>query len=56
MRTTPQLIASEKDYQTFADRYNQAFGDNFLRVEFLRGCEEVYLFFDTEGNAIGGYL
>lgn len=55
MITTVQRITSDDDLTTFVECYDRAFGSSFLNVEFLRGCEDVYLFRDSEGNPVGGY-
>lgn len=55
MNTTVHKITSEEDLATFVECYDRAFGGSFLSAEFLRGCEDVFLFRDSEGNPIGGY-
>lgn len=55
MITTVQKITTDEHFQMFTECYNREFGDNFLSADFLRGCEEVYLFFNSEGNAVAGY-
>ena len=55
MITTVKKVTSEEHFQVFTECYNNEFGANFLSTEFLSGCEEVFLFFDSDGNAIAGY-
>lgn len=55
MLTTPLLISSEEHFQLFVEKYNVAFGDHVLSIEFIKGCDEVFMFFDKDGNAVGGY-
>ncbi len=55
MLTAAQKITSDEDYQTFIECYDRAFGTKFLKLEFLRNCDDVILFRDSAGTPVGGY-
>lgn len=55
MITTVQRISSEEHFQLYVECFCREFGYNVVTADFLRGCEEVFLFFDAAGNAIAGY-
>ena len=55
MLTTAQLISSIEDLNTFVECYDRAFGSSILSLEFLQGCDEVFLFRNQEGAPVAGY-
>ena len=55
MITTVEKITSVEDLETFLACYDRAFGGSFLTLEFLLGCDEVFLFRDQVGNPVAGY-
>lgn len=55
MRTTAQKITSEEDLATFVEWYERVYGKAILTLDFVRECEDVYLFRDHEGTPVGGY-
>jgi hypothetical protein len=48
-------ITDEDDYITFAECYKHAYGASIVSIDFLRNCEEVYLFRDEGGRPFAGY-
>jgi len=55
MLTNAQKITSDEDYLTFIECYDRAFGSKFLKLDFLRNCDDVILFQDSEGTPVAGY-
>lgn len=55
MLTTAHKITTPEDLKTFVECYDRAFGTQALALEFLEGCEEVFLFRDHEGTPVAGY-
>ena len=55
MTTSACRITDEEDFITFVECYAQAYGAGILSIDFLRNCEEVYLFRDEEGQPFAGY-
>ena len=55
MTTSACRITDEEDFKTFAECYAHACGASILSVDFLRNCDEVYLFRDDEGQPFAGY-
>lgn len=55
MHTTAHKITSTDDHNTFVECYDRAYGASILTLEFLQGCDEVYLFRDHEGKPVAGY-
>ncbi len=55
MRTTARNITTEEDLQTFVDCYERIYGKAILTLDFVKECEDVYLFRDEHGSPIGGY-
>jgi hypothetical protein len=55
MKTTASKITSTEDLLLFIKCYDRAYGGSILSLEFLQGCEEVYLFRDQDGAPIAGY-
>jgi len=53
--TTAQNITSEQDLATFVDCYERAYGKSILTLDFVRECDDVYLFRDRECTPVGGY-
>ncbi|MFN4984833.1 MAG: hypothetical protein ACK5GI_01640 [Ignavibacteria bacterium] len=55
MLTTAEKITSTEDLSTFIQCYDKAYGGSILSLEFLQGCQEVYLFRDMQGAPVAGY-
>jgi hypothetical protein len=55
MLTTAEKIVSDDDFKVFVDCYDREYGANILSVDFLRLCDDVFLFRDGDGNPVGGY-
>lgn len=55
MKTTASKITSTEDLLLFIECYDRAYGGSILSLEFLQGCEEVYLFRDQDGAPVAGY-
>jgi hypothetical protein len=55
MKTTASKITSTEDLLLFIECYGRASGRSILSLDFLQGCEEVYLFRDQEGAPVAGY-
>jgi hypothetical protein len=55
MKTTASKITSTEDLLLFIECYNRALGRSILSLDFLQGCEEVYLFRDQDGASVAGY-
>jgi hypothetical protein len=55
MLTTAEQITSVEDLGTFLRCYDRAYGASILTLEFLQGCDEVYMFRDHDGNPVAGY-
>lgn len=55
MLTTAEKITSVEDLGTFLACYDRAYGASILTLEFLQGCDEVYMFRDHDGNPVAGY-
>lgn len=54
-RTTAENLTSEEDLATFVEYYERVYGKSILTLDFVRECEDVYLFRDHEGTPVGGY-
>lgn len=55
MVTTVQKINSSEDLATFVECYDSAYGSSILALEYLQGCEDVFLFRDSDGKPVAGY-
>jgi hypothetical protein len=55
MVTRAEKITSNEDLATFIACYDKAYGGSILTMEFLQGCQEVYLFRDNDGAPVAGY-
>ena len=55
MKTTASKITSTEDLLLYIECYDRAYGGSILSLEFLQGCEEVYLFRDLDGAPVAGY-
>lgn len=55
MLTTAQKITSDNDLMTFVECYERVYGRSILTLDFVKECEDVYLFRDQEGTPVGGY-
>ena len=55
MTTRASRITDEEDFITFAECYKHAYGASIVSIDFLRNCDEVFLFRDEDGQPFAGY-